>query len=353
VFPLIPSPPSPTLFDLGPINNGWYGLGYIIGLGGQRWVTQREVARRGIEPSHVWNAFLIVFIAALVGGRLYHVIDQWAFYQNNLIQALIPISDRGIGFAGLGLYGGIAGAMIGIFIYTRWKHIPLRLGLDAIIPGTLFAQGIARWGNYFNQELYGPPTDAPWGIAIDCVNRVAQYPCDLFPAATTGFHPLFFYESSLDILGGLIALYLSRRYLSRLYPGDLAAFWLIWYGLIRGALEFLREGWNWTLGPLGGIPTAQIIGVTIAVIGVIWIAYNHRPGHPVYVYADPILPPAPPPDPFADEDEFADDDGMDAHEELASDDDLDSDHGPDDGDGLDPDVEGSDANDGHTVTRKT
>ena len=73
-----------------------------------------------------------------------------------------------------------------------------------------------------------------------------QYPCSLFPLETTGFHPLFFYESALNILGGFIVLYLSRRYLHRLQPGDLAAFWAIWYGATRFVLEFFREGWNWT-----------------------------------------------------------------------------------------------------------
>jgi phosphatidylglycerol:prolipoprotein diacylglycerol transferase len=300
---VIPSPQSPTLVDLGPLHIGWYGIGYVIALGVLLWVTQREVERRGIDRSHIWNAFLVVFVFAIIGGRLYHVIDQWEFYRTDLLAAFLPISNRGVGFAGLGLYGGIAGAVVGILIYTRWKHLPLRLGLDAIIPGTFFAQGIARWGNYFNQELYGPPTNLPWGILIDCANRVAAYPCEQFPAATTGFHPLFFYESSLDIAGGLIALYLSRRFLHRLIPGDLAALWAIWYGLARAALEFLREGWNWTLGPLGGIPTAQVIGVTLALIGAAWIAWNHRPGHKSFAYRDPILPPPPPPDPFADEEE--------------------------------------------------
>jgi phosphatidylglycerol:prolipoprotein diacylglycerol transferase len=316
VFPLIPSPPSPTLFSLGPFQVGWYGIGYVIALGVLVWVTQREVERRGIERAHVWNAFFVVFVLALVGGRLYHVIDQWQFYSQNILQAFLPISERGIGFAGLGLYGGIAGAAAGILIYTRWKKLSLRLALDAIIPGTLFAQGIARWGNYFNQELYGPPTDAPWGIAIDCAYRVAQYPCDLFPAATTGFHPLFFYESSLDILGGFIALWVSRRFLHRIQPGDIAAFWGIWYGSVRTVLETFRDGWNWTLGPIG-IPTAQVVGVALVLIGVVWIAYNHRPGTRPYDYPDPVLPPPPPKDPFADDEEF------DAEDEPIADDEFD------------------------------
>jgi phosphatidylglycerol:prolipoprotein diacylglycerol transferase len=266
---------------------GWYGVAYVIGLAVLLLVTQREAERRGFAPSHVWNAFLIVAAFALIGGRLYHVIDQWGqIYSQDPLKAILPP------YSGLGLYGGVAGAIIGILIYTRWKGLPLRLALDVVIPGTLFAQGIARWGNFFNQELYGPPTNLPWGIAIECAHRVAEWPCSTYPFETTGFHPLFFYESSLDIIGGLIALYLSRRLLARLQPGDLGAFWLIWYGTVRGTLEFLRAGWNWTLG---GIPTAQLIGIVIVVIGIAWLIYNHRPGNKPYAYLPPYV--APPPEP--------------------------------------------------------
>jgi phosphatidylglycerol:prolipoprotein diacylglycerol transferase len=258
---------------------GWYGLLYLIGLAVLLLVSQREAERRGYAPSHIWNAFLVVAALALIGARLYHVIDQWAFYSQDLLKAILPP------YSGLGLYGGIAGAIVGILIYTRWKKLPLRIGLDVVIPGTLFAQGIARWGNFFNQELYGPPTDLPWGITIDCAHRIAQYACPPGSLPTDvpleGFHPLFFYESSLTIIGGLIALYVSRRYLPRLIPGDLAAFWLIWYGTVRFFLEFLRAGWNWTLG---GIATAQIIGIAIVGIGIAWLLYNHRRGTERYHY---------------------------------------------------------------------
>jgi len=293
VFPLINITPDPTILQLGPIALGWYAVAYLVGLGVLLWVTQSEVARRGIDPGHVWGALFLVFICALIGGRLYHVIDQWGpVYSQNPISAILPITDGRIGFAGLGLYGGIAGAAVGIFLYCRWKKVPLALSLDAIIPGTLFAQGIARWGNFFNQELYGPPTDAPWGIAIECANRVLQYPCSIYPEATTGFHPLFFYESALNILGGFIALYLSRRYLHRLQPGDLVAFWGIWYGLSRIVLESFRTGWNWTLGGPGGIATAQIVGFVVIVIGLIILIRNHgRRDIPPYDYPPPWTPP--------------------------------------------------------------
>jgi phosphatidylglycerol---prolipoprotein diacylglyceryl transferase len=289
VFPLIPITPDPVLFQFGPLAIGWYGIGYIVGLGVLLLVTQAEVARRGINPQHVWAAFLLVFLLAVAGGRLYHVIDQWGpVYSRDPIRAILPISETGqVGFAGLGLYGGIAGAALGIFIYARRHKLPLRITLDSVIPGTLFAQGIARWGNFFNQELYGPPTDAPWGIAIECAYRVAQYPCSTFPEATTGFHPLFFYESALNITGGLLALFLSRRYLHRLQPGDLIAFWAIWYGSTRFVLEFFRQGWNWTVG---GIATAQLVGIFLIALGVAILAWNHRRGRTPYEYPPPWSP---------------------------------------------------------------
>lgn len=275
--------PDPIIVDLGPLQIGWYGVGYVIALTVMLLVSQRELQRRGIDPMHIWSALLFVGALALAGARLYHVIHEWHLYRDNLLAVVLPP------YSGLGLYGGIAGAALGVLIYGRWKRLPLRLGIDALIPGTLFAQGIARWGNFFNQELYGPPTDLPWGIAIDCAHRVLpQYSCDLLPFDTTGFHPLFFYESALNIAGGLIALYMSRRLLHRLQPGDITAFWGIWYGLTRSGLEFLRDDYNWQVA---GIPTAQIIGVSLAIIGVAWIAWNHRPGSKPFDYPEPYQPP--------------------------------------------------------------
>src|SRR4051794_5409732 len=282
VVALIPITPNPILFSLGPLNIGWYGIGYVIALAVMLFVTQWDTARRGYNPNHVWNALLLVGALALIGARLYHVIDQWgALYSQDPINAILPP------YAGLGLYGGIAGAALGLVIYTRWKKIPLPIGLDVVIVGTLFAQGIARWGNFFNQELYGPPTNLPWGIAIDCAHRVAEWACGPQFPVDQGFHPLFFYESFLDILGGFIALFLSRRYLHRLQPGDLAACWAIWYGATRSFLETFRAGWNWTLG---GIATAQIIGIGLILFGIFWLIYNHPRGKKPYPYLPPWTP---------------------------------------------------------------
>ena len=300
--------PDPIAFSLGPINVGWYGIAYVVALGVLIWVSQRQAIKRGYDPAHVGNAFLIVLPLAVIGGRLYHVVDQWGpIYSHDLLRIILPP------YAGLGLYGGVLGAAIGILIYTRWKKISLPIALDVVVPGALLAQGIARWGNFFNQELYGPPTNLPWGIAIECQNRIAPWFCPGdprlpagavgYPLETTGFHPLFFYESALDILGAAIALFIVARFLPRLRPFDIAAFWGIWYGSTRAVLETFRAGWDWTLG---GIATAQWIGLGLVIFGIVAIAWNHRRGSQPYPWPAPWVPPAvPAPTPEDEADYYA------------------------------------------------
>jgi phosphatidylglycerol---prolipoprotein diacylglyceryl transferase len=257
----------PSGIPIGPLDIGFYGLSYVIAVVVMLWVSGKEAARRGIDPKLVNGALVTVAICALIEARLYHVIDQWAYYSTDLAAIVLPP------YSGLGLYGGIAGAIVGIAIEARRHGVPLWRALDLVVPGTLFAQAIARWGNYFNQELYGPPANLPWAIPIDCEHRVEpDYSCTLYPEATTGFHPLFLYESILNLLGGLIALTLSRRFGHRLRDGDLAAFWMLWYGGTRVALETFRSGWNWTIL---GIPTAMLVGAALMAIGAALIIRRH------------------------------------------------------------------------------
>jgi phosphatidylglycerol:prolipoprotein diacylglycerol transferase len=267
VIPALIDVTPPTGIPLGPLTIGFYGLGYVLAVVVLLWVSSGEAQRRGIDPKRVPGALVTVAVCALIGARLYHVIDQWASYSANLTAIVLPP------YSGLGLYGGIAGAIVGIAIEARRHGVPLWRALDVVVPGTLFAQAIARWGNFFNQELYGPPTDLPWGITIDCEHRVAQVPCDTYPAATTGFHPLFLYESVLNAIGGFIALGLSHRMGGRLRDGDLAAFWMIWYGGTRLVLETFRSGWNWTIL---GVPTAMLVGAALIAIGIGLVVRRHR-----------------------------------------------------------------------------
>ena len=137
----------------------------------------RLARRAGEDADILGNGMIIVAIAALIGGRAYHVIDQWALYQDDPIKIFLPP------YSGLGVYGGIATGTIAAFLYARYKRVPFLRWADIIAPGLFVMQAIARWGNFFNQELYGTPTTLPWGIPIDCAHRIAAYPCGTFPSS--------------------------------------------------------------------------------------------------------------------------------------------------------------------------
>ncbi len=174
---------------------------------------------------------------------------------------------------GLGVYGGIVTGTLAAWWYTRRRKVPFARWADIVAPALFVMQAIGRWGNYFNQELYGPPTTQPWGIAIDCAHRLAKYACDL-PASpeTARFHPLFLYESISGLLGAAFLVFLGYRLRARLRPGDLLLIFFIWYGVTRFVLEFLRAD-NWTFF---GIPTAQIVSMAFIAVGVVGLFLRHR-----------------------------------------------------------------------------
>ena len=199
--PMINITPDPVAFTIGSFPVHWYGIFYALGLAAVYVVLVHEAKRRGENPEIVGNALIIVAIAALIGGRLYHVIDQWAVYAADPIRAILPVvrqpdgSYAFSGFAGLGVPGGIITGTIAAWFLTRRWNLSFWTWADIVAPALFVMQAIGRLGNFFNQELYGPPTTLPWGIAIDCAHRVAAYPCSEYPLTTTHFHPLFLYES--------------------------------------------------------------------------------------------------------------------------------------------------------------
>ena len=268
IIALIAVTPDPLAFNLGPIPVYWYGVCYAVGLAATYFVITREARRRGLDARLVDNGIIVVAVAALIGGRLYHVIDQWPRYQDNLLSVVLPP------YTGLGVFGGIITGVLAAFVILRlWKQSFWRWA-DVIAPGIFVMQAIGRWGNFFNQELYGPPTDLPWGITIECQYRVIPYPCATYPFETTGFHPLFLYESVSGIIGAITLLWLARRFGPRMRPGDLFLLWVIWYSAVRFALETLRVD-NRTLG---GIPTASIVATLLIVGSLAVMVWRHRPG---------------------------------------------------------------------------
>ncbi len=318
----------------------WYGIAYAVGLAAVYWVLLREARHRGLDESLLGNGMIIVAVAALIGGRLYHVIDQWPLYAPHPITAILPLTVQPdgsyafSGFTGLGVPGGIILGTIAAWLYIRRNHQPFWQWADVVAPGLFVMQAIGRWGNFFNQELYGPPTTLPWGIRIDAAHRVGDY-IDLarYPE-TTHFHPLFLYESVSGIVGALVLLWLARRRTSRLVSGDLLLIFFVWYGLTRFALEGFRTG-NWTFF---GIPTAQIVTFGFILVGVLGLLYRHGPGRPDVLAADLLPDPAETPTRADDEDAFwSDDDETDDDDDEPDDDEVDGASDGDDGDDGDED----------------
>ena len=314
--------PDPIAFRIGSFPVHWYGICYAVGLVAVYLLLVREARRRGEDPELVGNGLIIVAIAALIGGRLYHVIDQWALYKDDLITAILPITRQAngsygfAGFSGLGVPGGIITGTIAAWILTRRWRVSFWTWADIVAPGLFVMQAIGRIGNFFNQELYGPPTTLPWGIAIDCEHRVAAYPCDVFPLATTHFHPLFLYESLSGLVGAAVLLWLARRPNSRLVTGDLLLIFFVWYGTTRFVLEFLRTG-NWTFF---GIATAQIVSVGFVIAGLVGLWYRHGRGRPAATAQVAAADDEDDADDWDDDDEFDDDDFEDEVEDEDEDD---------------------------------
>jgi phosphatidylglycerol:prolipoprotein diacylglycerol transferase len=322
--------PDPVAVQLGPIPLYWYGVCYAVGLAATYVVITREARRRGLDARLVDNGIIIVAIAALIGGRLYHVIDQWERYQDDLVTIILPP------YTGLGVYGGIAlGIVVAWIILRRWNQSFWKWA-DVIAPGLFVMQAIGRWGNFFNQELYGPPTDLPWGITIDCAHRVVEYPCTAYPVTTTFFHPLFLYESISGFVGAVTLLYIARHWGARMRPGDLFLIWVIWYAAVRLALETLRIG-NWEVL---GVPTATIVSTAAIVGAVIVLAWRHRPSA-----ADGDRwgdPPVPEEELYEADDEIVEDEPDAADAEPAVEPDADDQPGPDAGGRDEPPGDGRD-----------
>ncbi len=310
--------PDPIAFHLGPLPVYWYGIAYAVGLFVSFTVLIRQARRFGQDPDLVGNGIIIIAVAALIGGRLYHVIDQWALYSDDLLKIVLPP------YSGLGVYGGLITGVMAFIALVRYHRVSAWVWADIVAPALFTMQAIGRWGNFFNQELYGPPTDLPWGIGIDCAHRVAEYSCAAFPEGTTFFQPLFLYESVSGLVGAALLIWLSRRRPYPLRAGDQILIFFMWYAVVRFLLENLRTG-NWVVG---GIATAQLMSILFGLGAFLLLLYRHR--RP----ADVARP--------GEGDDVFDDDGDDA---LDDDDDDDSELEDDDSDDETPATPGASGSD--------
>lgn len=250
----------------------WYGIIIVIGAIAGAFLAAQEAKRKGIDPDHIWNALLFALLFGVIGARLYHVLSDWAqgdplgYFSKDFLTNLFNVLNPRSG--GLGIFGAAVGGLFGIWIYCKFAKIKFLSLADIGITALPLGQAIGRWGNFFNQELYGYPTDLPWGISIDSAHRLPQFAS--LPD-TARFQPTFLYESlAMFVVTGLM-LYVARRWDKVLKPGDMLLVYGILYPLVRFFTETQRpDAWKFA-----EIPVAQIISITTFVICAIWLLYRH------------------------------------------------------------------------------
>ena len=186
----------------------WYGVLVMIGAVVGAWIAEKEIRRRGENGEVIWDAMVWVLPIGIIGARLWYVLNNMLgggrYYIDN------PIKVFYVWEGGLHIFGGFLFGVVALYFFLKSEGKDVWLFLDAIAPAALIGQALARPANFINQELYGQPTKLPWGISIDAGHRLEQY-ADLakFPVDTTRFHPTFAYEMILNILLGLMLLWIA------------------------------------------------------------------------------------------------------------------------------------------------
>mgnify|MGYP000692919555 CR=1 FL=1 len=250
------------MIKLGAFEFHLYGL--MVGLGVWLGAWTAEKIRNKFKNNYkflskidIWDNLVWIVGMGIIGARIYHVIDFWGYYKNHLVE--VPQ----VWLGGLGIYGGIIGGIIGARLATKEKQRFLGL-LDLGGVGLPLGQAIGRWGNWFNQELYGKPTDLPWGIYIEPEKRL------LSVIEKEYFHPLFFYESLWCLVSFLLIIKTINCW--KIGQGRVISLYLGLYGFGRLVLEFWRID-SWTVN---GVNVAQAISTGLIVISATYLWYSRK-----------------------------------------------------------------------------
>jgi phosphatidylglycerol:prolipoprotein diacylglycerol transferase len=250
------SSPGAIAFQVGPVVVRWYGilmaLAIVIGL----WLGHREARKQNLPADDIISVGQWAILAGLAGARVYEVVFNWDYYGR------FPSKIFAVWEGGLAMHGGlIVGPLVGIFLALRWK-VPVLRGLDVAAPSMIIGQAIGRWGNFFNEEAFGAPTNLPWKLYISPPHRPPGFSRFDF------FHPTFLYESLWDLAVFIVLVVWLRKRLAR-QPGGLFFAYIGLYSIGRFAIESVRLDSFW-VGPFRVAQLASVAGVAVAIIGLSW-----------------------------------------------------------------------------------
>ncbi len=248
---------DPVIFTIGRFSLRWYGVIVMIGVIVGSLIVERELKRRGEDPESIWDALVWwvsfgptiktpigsfrlglpigVLPVGIIGARLWYVVN--ATLGGSRLYIDNPSTIYKVWEGGLHIYGGLLFGAIILILFLRSRKLDPWLFFDAAGPALLVGQGIGRMANFINQELYGPPTDLPWGIPIDAAHRLSQY---VGLPESTRFHPTFAYEMLWNFAAAGFLIWLSYRYEEELKPGTIFSGWLMLAGVGRVWIEFFR-----------------------------------------------------------------------------------------------------------------
>jgi len=253
--------PGPILFELGPLSVRWYGFliasAVLIGVT----LAQFLAKKRGLNPELVGDFAIWGLLGAIPMARLYYVLFQWQAYADR------PGQIIAIWRGGIAIHGGIIGGVIAGLIFARRQGISFWRLFDVITPSIILGQAIGRWGNFFNSEAFGRPTDLPWKLYIPPAMRPAQYLQESY------FHPTFLYESLWNLLVFALLIWLfvqGQRGRFALKPGTL----FLIYGIAYSLGRFFIEGLRMDSLMFGSIRVAQLVslaGIVLGSLGLVWL----------------------------------------------------------------------------------
>jgi len=253
--------PGAIAFAIGPVTIRWYGILMATAMALGLWLASREARAEKLPVDDLLRVAQWAIVAGLIGARAWEVVFNWDYYGH------YPSKIIAVWEGGLAIHGGlILGIIVGVVLARRW-HVPVLAGLDVAAPSVAIGQAIGRWGNFFNEEAFGEPTNLPWKVYISRPHRPPQY------ANAEFFHPTFLYESLWDLaVFAALVLWLRPRYRGR--PGGVFFWYIGLYSIGRFAIESIRLDSFW----LGSFRVAQLVslaGVAVAVLGLAWV---HRRG---------------------------------------------------------------------------